>query len=253
MMRKFILFIAVLAIAGYAHGEMLENGNIDDPCDMAGWSAWGSGTGMGWNGWGAAVSWYGGNWWNVINDPCTAHTDDKYMELGNYLSTGHSSWWGWAWTAMWQANQMPITEGQEVTLSAYVRNGAGYTDPQDPCAIGVALLKMEWYYLVPDPCDPCGPGIPVMADIDGSDPCGGVGDKWDMPIYYYDATNDWSLITMTETVPVGFDIELMQVVVGTESLNVNLNFDTVSLVPEPASIALFGLGSTLLLRRRKRK
>lgn len=240
MMRKFILFVTVLAIAGYAHAEMLVNPNMDDPCDMAGWSAWGSGSGSGWNGWGAINSWNGGVWWNVINDPCEAHSDGKYIEMGTYLSTGHSSWWGWGWVAMWQSEHMAITENQEVTASAYVRNGAGYSGLQD----GAALLKMEWYWV-----DPC--GVHVMADIDGSDPCNGIGDKYDMPITYYPVTDDWSLITMTETVPAGFDIEYMQLVVGTEWMRTNLNFDTMSLVPEPASIAIFGLGSALLLRRRK--
>ena len=238
-MKKFVLLLAILAIAGYAHAEMLTNPGFENMWTPANtwataWSGWGSGSGSGWGGW----AWYsGGPTWP--NDG-TAYEGDRYMET-SAMSATYSSWWGWGWTAAWQSGaRIPAAEGVEYTLSAYIRNGYGdgfidvipeHPDPCDPCSMipktGPAILKIEFYGT-----DPC--GLPFMISN---------------PRDFYAIDNDWALETFSAVAPAG--TVGIQAVLGTEWNMVSVDWDNASLVPEPVTLTLLGMGCLFIRRRKK--
>ena len=237
-MKKLLILVLVLAAGSVACAEMLYNGNLDIPDPegylVDGWSGWGSGSGSGWNGWGSAAAWR-----NATQDG-TAHSGDTYMEVGVYLSTGHSSSWGWAWSALWggpeQSNS--VSAGQEVTFGAYARNHANKAGSTTQ----TAMLKLEWQ-------DATG----AMIDMNGD----GSTNNDDAVQVFIPIGDTWTYIENVAVVPStdydGNPITVASVgtVWGTEAtLDGNIDFDTLSLVPEPVTMALLGLGG-LFIRRRK--
>jgi len=204
-----VLVLAVFAVPATTQAEILVNPGFEDTPDLYGWGGWGSGSGSG----SAGYQWYSGMP-SVVTDG-TAYEGDKYVET-HAMNASYSSWWGWGWSCVWQADRMPCTEGTEYTLSAYVRNGAGdgpIGDPEDP-EEGPALLRIEFY------------------DENGNEPdFDGDGDSTNDPddrlTRYYDIDNEWTLISTTETCPFGWDVVEMQVVLGTAWNAVYVDFDDV--------------------------
>jgi hypothetical protein len=191
-MKKIIVLVLLLSVTGFANAEMLENPSFEnlDGSWATGWSGWGSGSGSGW----AGYQWYSGGQ-SFINDG-TAYDGDIYMET-HAMNASYSSWWGWGWNAAWQIDRMPCSEGQEYTLSAYIRNGAG----DGYVGGGPAILKLEWY--------------------------DSVGTMIDNPRVFYDMDNNWNLITFSATAP--SSVVEMQTVIGTEMNGVYIDWDAVSL------------------------
>ena len=213
-MKKVMILFMVLAICGITRAELLSGNRGFEYGDMTDWLQWASGSYWGWQ------SWYDTT--TVINDG-TAYEGDYYVEL-----TQSAGWWGY--NIIWQGEStiIPADPLETYTLSAYARS----TDPCDT----QAGLKMESLWYTPDPCDPCAMiehkvGTEVMVDI----------------------TTDWTLISMVYT-PDPLAAELRACVLDKDGYTGGTfvtHFDAVSLVPEPMTIALFGLGSAFVLRRRK--
>ena len=87
-------------------------------------------------------------------------------------------------------------------------------------------------------------GIAKM-QIEFYDATGGRTDYYE----YKDMTADWVLHSITATAPTGTVDVHMYLGIGTSGIGRNTLFDNVSLVPEPMTIGLLGLGALFLRRR----
>lgn len=224
-MKRLLVFLMVVAVSGLASAEMLVNGGFENDFDS--WGHWGSGSGVS----PGSATWANTDTWRTIKTE-GAYEGDKAIEFGTSNSLTEVGWW-WGWSAAWQID-IPVTPGTEIGMSAMIRDG--WADGSDGVIAGAALLKIEFYGA---------DGARVDRNGDG------VGDRDDDFVTFFDVprSGEWVPIAVTDIVPV--DAVTTNVVIGTESVNVAVWYDAVSLVPEPMSLSLLGLGSLVLLRRRK--
>jgi len=168
-----------------------------------------------WLQWGSGSSYGWQSWYDtttVINDG-TAYEGDYYVELGQ----SHAGWWGY--NVIWQGEStvIPGDPCETYTLSAWFRS----TDATS------TIIKFE------------------ASDGDW------VNNKWEQernPSIVADGT--WQFLSESFVAPAG--TTELRAVVGSNAGNFTMDIDDVSFVPEPMSIALLGLGSAFVLRRRRK-
>lgn len=113
-------------------------------------------------------------------------------------------------------------------------------------------------------------GIPfILNDSTGAVTYGGYAGEYGYFAQYSPATVTWNGNTVTETVPLtatqiaaiqtgsdtiyGFNLELDPAVLAGGVSAYDVTFDSLTLVPEPSSIALFALGAAAFIVRRRMK
>jgi len=204
-MKKLIVFIVVLALAGMAQAELMTANRGFELGDTTDWLAYGAGSGInGWHNWKDTVT--------VINDG-SAYEGDYYCEL----AITESEYWGF--NVIWQGEATIISaDPGNLTMSAWVRS----PDVPDP------ILKLEYW-----------DGVAMISDS----------------VTHNAITMDdtWQFITADFVAPAG--TTNVRAVIGWDLAGdvggaFEVDYDAVSLVPEPMTIALLGLGGLLIRRRR---
>ncbi len=131
------------------------------------------------------------------------------------------------WNDIWQWQDFDATAGVEYTASIDVMNSTLETSSWD------GILKLEWSY-----------------DGGGSFPDQVIVARYDAQS---DPVNEWVTITGSDVAPEG-------AVTGRYTISLDgwfegvggaLNFDNATLVPEPVTLALLGLGGLFVARRRR--
>jgi len=174
-MKKIIVLVLLLCVAGFAHAEMIVNGDFED--DLNNWSTWGSGSGSGDSGY---------LWWSGMASiaPSGGSDGGKYAVLDTTDMTGYFESWGWCWQGVWQ-NDLPFATGQQVTLYGYAK---------DLLASGATIhLFLEWEDSSGLRVDLDGDGL-RGADVDNQD------DRTDIPIALV-GDGTWEDISTAVTVP----------------------------------------------------
>lgn len=218
-MKKLLVLLLLLAMAGIASADIMPDGGFES-------GSWSGHNAYVYN----STNWgYGTH--NHVTSPPDAYSGAKFMSFGLPASGAAYSWTsylyvGWetfdsGWAAAWQQG-LVVSGGDVLQASSYIKQLSGP-------AGGAGFMKIEWY-----------------------NDTGKLGQD----IESFVATASWAQVTGSLfTAPAGTTNVTM--VVGNESwtgglMGTAIGFDNVSLtiVPEPMSIALLGLGG-LILRRRK--
>jgi len=238
-MKKLILLFAVLAMVGVAQAEMLTNGGFEDSTTTdSPWLSWGSGA--------TAGSW--AVYYRTLNTGGGGAGGSS-----NWLDLPVTSWgtWGWGYNVAFQGKEadgqaaLSVIPGEAYTMSAWYNSAT----------VSSGLLGWEW-------CDDSG-----LVDLNGDGDRGGVNGN--NPLFYngqdadkvnimvsFPADGQWHYIESTQYAPtvdgLGNPLTVSGVITvfGGASYGDHLGLDDASLIPEPISIALLGLGG-LFLRRRK--
>ena len=241
-MKKLILLFAILAMVGVAQAEMLVNGGFEDSdTTEAPWLAWGSGAVGGWWAYFAPALQTGGG---------GAGGSSNWLDLP---VTGWSSW-GWGYNVAFQGKVadgqalIPVTQGQLMKMSAY------YNSTTE----SAGLLGWEF---VDDSglVDMNGDGNRGTYDAGKGAYSGQNEDKINL-MYGINPDGTWqevySLLYVPTTDFLGNPINITGVIAVFGGAGYaypygsHMGLDDASLIPEPMSIALLGLGG-LFLRRRK--
>jgi hypothetical protein len=235
MMKQLIVLMAIVAIAGLANAELITNGDFE--AGMSGWSSWGSGSGSGTSGvsaWNWAYKWWGGS---GSIAPSGGSDGGQHAVLDTTAMGCYMTWWGWVWQGAWQAN-LPATEGETLDVDGYASGSSG----------DVVNLLLEYR-------DSTG----WLVDYDGDgirqgDPCDtGSEHKEDRQHIQFVLTGGgWEQIAVSDVVPSGLLVTQFTAMWSIEAQGTTFGLDELSIVPEPMTMALFGFGSMLMLRRRKR-
>lgn len=226
VMRKFAAVVLVLAVAGIANGEMFDNGDFEaGPWDGGGSGSGGSGAGP----WG----------WTAF--PPTYHTaggsdGGAWMQLDQSAAPWTAAW-NWAWSAVWSDN-MAVTGGQELTISGMAQHLAGDNTLRAFISYeNAAGLRVDFN----------GDGISaVLGNGTGQNPY-----HPDRELLTWASGSGWGAFSTDITVPQGLNVSQLNVTFSVEAAPGAVGIDQVSLVPEPLTLSLLGLGGLLLRRRRK--
>ena len=170
-------------------------------------------------GYGAAYTsyWVGYGFQTVVTDASVARSGNNYLSAGNY-AYGAS----WGYSLVWE--DVAATVGTNYNLSAYFMDDWGASGATG--TIG-AVSKLEFI-------DSGG----AKTTIDGSAP---IAKDWDL---------GWQQLSVSGVAPAG-TVTVRAVVGQGSNANSYVRVDDASLVPEPATMALLGLGGLFLRRRRK--
>ena len=231
-MKKLIVLFAVLAMVGVAQAEMLVNGGFEDSdTTQAPWLAWGSGA--------------TGGWW-AYYAPALQTGGGGAGGSSNWLDLPVTGWstWGWGYNVAFQGKipdgqaGISVTQGDWYKLSGYYKSTTASS----------VLLGFEW-------CDDSG----ILLDVDGDGIRGGENDDKINIMVPITPDGTWQYVeAIVQAPPLDMQgnplVGLTNIIAvfGGAGYGSHLGLDNASLVlvPEPISIALFGLGG-LLLRRRK--
>ena len=149
--------------------------------------------------------------WGVVNDG-TAYEGNYYVNL-----TQNSNWWGYNRCWQGEATLIPVNPGVTLTMSARVRT----TD-------AAPFLRLEAY-------DAGGYSLGADQEINFTD------------VIVKDGLT-WNYIEMSYLTPEGTDH--IRAVLGADNGIFSVDFDAVSMTPEPISLSLLGLGGLFLCLRR---
>ena len=234
-MKNLLLLFALLAIIGIAQAEMLDNGGFEDSeTDKAPWVSWGSGGSI------IPDKGYVSTWGSAIFDSVLNTSGGAYDAGGgdNWLDIGcegtqTQTWAGWGYNVAFQGKIPDGQPGITVTQGASMTMSADFKSPD----VTSVMLGFEW-------CDNAG----YMIDVNGD---GQIND-WDKQniMLPFVADDTWRTVSVTVTVPTIAGLTNLIAVFGGAGGHQALGLDNASLIPEPMSIALLGLGG-LFLRRRK--
>ena len=226
MMKKFIVLMALIAMVGLAQAELFVNGDFE----AGAWSGWGSGAGA---------------YWGTTAMPPVYHSSGgsdggAWMEFD---TTGYSwaTWCTWEWALAWSGiwdGSIPATSGQEFTLSGMAKH----------VATGSAGNTLRAFVEYKDAGG-------TRLDYNGD----GVVTNDDRYMPTWATADSWGAFSDTFTVPTvdllgnpfSAPIVTLEITLSVESEAATVGVDELSLIPEPATMALLGLGSMLMLRRRK--
>ena len=231
-MKKLILLFAILAMVGVAQAEMLVNGGFEaSTTSDSPWLSWGSGaTGGSWAAYYRTLNTGGGG----------AGGSSNWLDLP---VTGWSSW-GWGYNVAFQGKIPDGQAGISVTQGSWYKMSAWYNSTTATSA----MLGFEW-------CDDSG----ILLDVDGDGIRGGENDDKINIMRPIVADGTWQYVeAIVQAPPLDMQgnplVGLTNIIAvfGGAGYGSHLGLDNASLtlVPEPISVALLGLGG-LFLRRRK--
>ncbi len=224
-MKKFIVLMAIVALAGFAQAELFVNGDFE----AGGWSGGGSGSGAG-----------GPSPWGWTTFPPIYQQDSGGSDGGDWMQLDQSAapytgTWNWAWSGVW-STKIAVTPGLAMTVSGMAQHLTGDTTLR-------AFVSYE-----------DAAGLRVDLNNDGISQVLGNGVQADylkdryMPTWVTDA--GWDPFTLDYSVPIGYSIAQLDFTFSVEAAPGAVGIDQLSLIPEPMTIGLLGLGG-LFLRRRK--
>ena len=207
----------VLAVCSLASAEDFVNPGFED--GLTGWNDWGSGSG--------GVGWRSSNSITVMEDG-TAHSGDFYAESVWPLSVGTE----WGYSMLYQ--QPWVTGGETYNFSAWVRDG-------DSQAGGAGSIEVEMSF--------------EQRNWDGvTDEWHWRGEEVEARVYvYFDIPSDgeWHLVSYDHDVALTVNQLGSLITISGMGIPIDLDDAHLTLVPEPATLGLLGLGGLLLRRRRK--
>ena len=233
MMKKISLLVAFLAIVGFANAELISNGDFE--AGLSGWSGWGSGSG--------SATWWAWYWWSGAPTTGAAPGGSDGGQYAVLDTTGMPGYtrgaWGWVWQGVWQPD-LPMTPGQQLDITG-MANGMA-----DPDGSGyVVNLFLEWEDAAGNRVDYDGDGTIVNNDDRSLVSWTLTGGAWEaIDVLYNVPTQD--LLGN----PFANPIAQANVMWSVESASLQIGLDQLSIIPEPATMALLGLG-LLMLRRKK--
>ncbi len=171
-----ICLALVLAIGGFARAELLVNPGFED--DLAGWKAWGGGSGSG-----AGGYFFSSAYGATIMADGTAHGGEKYIEAV-LVDEGQDGWW---WNGMWVMQEHAVTEGKTYQISGWVR--AGDADGAPTLIPNGIAISWEWRATAP------------VGDTATDER----GDKLPDGVhnFAFDLTEEWTFISSTDVAPPG--------------------------------------------------
>jgi hypothetical protein len=223
-MKKLLVLMLVLAVASIASAELFLNGDFE----AGAWSGGGSGSGGGGTPWG---------WQPYPPQYQTSGGSDggAWMQL-DQSAAPYTGTWNWAWSGVW-TDSFATSGGTDLTISGMAQHLAGD-----------ATLRAFLSYHDADGLrvDINGDGISeVLGNGTGQNPY-----HPDRILLTWDTTAGWDAFSTDIVVPLGFGITQMNVTFSVEDAPGAVGVDELSLVPEPITIGLLGLGG-LFIRRRK--
>ena len=221
-MKRLLVLMLVVALAGIASAEMFVNGDFE----AGAWAGGGSGSG----GSGAGP-------WSGTFPPQYQTTGGSDGGAWMQLDQSTAPWtaaWNWAWSGVW-SDSMAVSEGQELTLSGMAQHLAGDNTLRAFISYEDAVGRVDLN------------GDGIAAALGNATPAQSREDRYQPT---WTTTAGWDAFTLDFTVPTGLDISQLNVTFSVEALPGAVGIDQVSLVPEPISICLLGLGG-LFIRRRK--
>ena len=217
-MSKVFSLVLVLSIVGITSAELIVNGDFE----AGAWDGGGSGSG-------AAFGW---------TSMPPSHITSGGSDGGAYMKLDSSAIvvgaWQWGWSAIWTNFEIVASTGQSFTLEGMAKN-ISHGDN----------LRVFWEWK-----DASGSKV----DLSGN---GTIGNE-DRVMVLINTGAEWELFTDSQIAPSLDDlgnpfaspITNLGITFGAEVEANVIGLDQVSLVPEPITIGLLGLGG-LFIRRRK--
>ena len=227
-MKKFIIILVMAVMASVAIAEELL---VDPGFESGAWD--------GAYGWFNADAPYSYSWQYATVAQQSTDVRNGSNAMGMEMKSAWS--WGYTWSYAYTSQDLTFTpaggqggwagcwdsgivvaEGDVLQATVWVKDGSGAG------GAGLAKVALEWY------------------DDSGNR-------DWDNEVStWFDLTGDWSQLTLTGTAPAGVSTMTLGLGIGNYSFGRQILFDDASLtiIPEPMTIGLLGLGA-LFLRRRK--
>ena len=214
-MKNVLILVAIVAMCSVAQAELLLNGDFED------------GSSAPWNGWGSAGSaaYMSGGAFVPTYETTGGSDGGAWMEL-HTIGAGANSW---ASSFISQTVVDGVSGGDVLTVSGMAKSSTG-------SSLSARILFLD------------AAGDEVTYNDDAGD-----GSIWrNHLILDFAVGTDWTPFSQTITLDAGTGIAQMQplyvVANGPEHV---VGVDELSIVPEPATMALLGLGGVLIRRRRK--
>ena len=213
-MKKVFALVLMLSIVGITSAELFVNAGFED--GLEGWNDWGSGSG--------GVGWRSGNTVNVVTDG-TAHSGENHV----YTVWPSSEGTAWGYTMVYQ--QPMVEAGESYTFSAWVRDADSQPGGEGSITVKMSFEQRYW---------------DGVTDWRGYETEDRVHLDFDVA-----SDGEWHQVSADHLIP--STVNQLTSIIWIEGIDNPMDVDdySLALVPEPASLALLGLGGLLLRRRRK--